>query len=339
MFRRWILVVALLGTAWSLSAQRRGGNSQTDPPSDLPIVGIANVTFKVSDLAKARAYYQGVLGMPEAFQIKDQAGKTSSMYFSVNDDQFIEVTPTLKPGELVRQARVVFESSDLEKLHALYTERGLNPSKIAKGPDDNPVFRIVDPEGNNLDFLQYVARSQQAKIRGKLTASTRVSTHLLHAGLMVKDRAIATSFYAEKIGFVQGRMPGKRGDYLEMTSSDKNTETKYPPLDPNDPATHDQYVREQYGAVQHIGLEVSDIRIARDLLQKRGGFTDLQVRAHVGNSRHWLVHVFDPDGSRSEIFESAVQDSLPPMTVMAPGPPAPPILPKTPGVLPWPPLM
>ena len=74
---------------------------------------------------------------------------------------------------------------------------------------------------------------------------------------------------------------------------------------------------EQYGAVQHFALEVSDIRTVRDSLQKRGHYTDLQVRAHVGNSKHWLVHVFDPDGSRTEIMESAIQDKIPAMTVMA----------------------
>src|SRR5215813_6265544 len=157
---------------------------------DVPVVGIANVTFKASDLPKARSYYQGVLGLLEAFQIKDAAGKTTSVYFKVNDDQFIEVAPNLKPGEVVRQARVAFESSDLEKLHSLYAERGLNPSRIEKGPDGNPVFRIVDPEGNNLDFLQYVSGSEQTKARGKFLGPDRISTHLLHAGFMVKDRAM-----------------------------------------------------------------------------------------------------------------------------------------------------
>jgi lactoylglutathione lyase len=304
---------------------------------DVPVVGIANVTFKVSDLSKARSYYQGVLGLLEAFQIKDAAGKTISVYFKVNDDQFIEVAPNLKPGELVRQARVAFESSDLEKLHSLYAERGLNPSRIEKGPDGNPVFRIVDPEGNNLDFLQYVSGSEQTKARGKFLGPDRISTHLLHAGFMVKDRAMVTPFYYEKLGFPRGRLPGTRGDYFETSNGDKNTETKYPPLE-DTPATHEKYVREQYGAVQHLSLEVADIRTVRDVVQKRGKYTDLQVRAHVGNNRHWLVHIFDPDGTRTEIMEEAVQDKLPPMTVMAPGPEAPPILPKTPGVLPWPPL-
>src|SRR5262245_8040419 len=326
MFRRLFIVAISIVLEMSSSAFAQ----------EVPVVGIANVTFKVSDLSKARRYYQGVLGMTKAFEIKDGSGKTSSLFFKVNDDQFIEVTPTLKPGELTRQVRVAFQSSNLEKLHDLYTSRGLNPSKITKGVDGNPVFRVVDPEGNNLDFLQYAPGSQQETVRGKFLGDMRISTHLLHAGIMVKDRA-NTAFYSEKLGFPQAKIPGPRGEYVETPSSDRNTETKFPPLDPDNPATHDQYVREQYGAVQHLCLEVADIRTVRDTVQKRGGYTDLQVRAHVGNSRHWLVHVFDPDGTRTEIMETAIQDGLPPMTVMAPGPPAPHILPKTPGVLPWPP--
>ena len=49
------------------------------------------------------------------------------------------------------------------------------------------------------------------------------------------------------------------------------------------------------------------------------------------------MHLFDPDGSRTEFSETAVQDQLPAMTVMAPGRAvAPPILPTTPGEIPWP---
>jgi hypothetical protein len=88
--------------------------------------------------------------------------------------------------------------------------------------------------------------------------------------------------------------------------------------------------------VNHIAIEVADMRITRDLLQKRGGYDDLRVRAHVGNNRHWLMFLFDPAGTRTEIMETAIQQELPAMTVMAPGAPAPPIVPKTPGVLPWP---
>ena len=123
----------------------------------VPLVGIANITFKVSDLDKARAYYQGVLGLPEAFDIKDASGKTISAYFKINDDQYIEVTPNLKPGELIREARVAFQSSDLEKLHAMYVERGLQPGRSKTVPTGIR-YSVVDPKEMLLDFLQYRLR-------------------------------------------------------------------------------------------------------------------------------------------------------------------------------------
>ncbi|MBV8841251.1 MAG: VOC family protein [Bryobacterales bacterium] len=333
-----LLAVTVLAFGQSgREGQRREGQqgAAQEPPSleELPVIGIANVTFKVRDLDKARDYYQRILGFAEAFDLTDRSGKLTSAYFKVNDDQYIEVIPTLKPGELNREARVVFQSTDLEKLHALYESRGLNPSKIQQGPDGNPVFRVVGPEGNNLDFLQYSEQSEQAKARGKFLSPDRISTHLWHVGIMTKDPATSGPFYREKLGFANLRF-GTRGEYLETPGRDANTETK-PPL-ADTPVTHVQYESEQWGAVNHIGIEVADMRAARDLAQKRGQFDDLRVRAHVGNNGHWLMFLFDPAGTRTEIVETAIQQDLPAMTVMAPGAPAPPILPKIPGVLPWP---
>jgi catechol 2,3-dioxygenase-like lactoylglutathione lyase family enzyme len=307
-------------------------------PGDIPLAGLAGITFRVSDLDKARRYYQGVLGFSEAFTIKDATGRVASVFFKVNDDQFVEVIPGLQPGGTNRQVRVVFQSTDLKRLHEIYTSRALNPTPITKGPDGNPVFRVIGPDNATLDFIEYVAGSQQVMARGKFLDARRLSTHLWHAGIYTKDRDAAVPFYGDKLGFIKGRdIPGGRGEYIETPSSDRNTETKFPPLDPNNPATRAQFDREVMGAVQHMALEVSDMKAFRDAAQERGGFTDLQVRAHVGNNRHWLVHLFDPDGSRTEVMETAVQDKLQPMTVMAPGKAvAPPIVPTTPGEIPWP---
>ena len=205
-------------------------------------------------------------------------------------------------------------------------ERGLNPTAIKKGPDGNPVFRVVDPEGNSLDFLQYVPGSRQSALRGKLLDPGRVTTHIWHVGIMSKDRAASAGFYADKIGLANGRDVG-RGEYVELPSSDRNLETKDPPLDPNDPATKDQYTREVYGAVYHMGLEVKDARVARDLTQQRGKYSDVRVRATVGNNRHWLIHLFDPDGTRSELMETPVQTDVASGSVMAKNPNDPPIPP------------
>jgi catechol 2,3-dioxygenase-like lactoylglutathione lyase family enzyme len=326
------------GASLAQGGVRAGQNPQSQiPPSleELPVMGIANVTFKVADLDTARAYYTKVLGLAEAFDLKDKSGKVTAAYFKFNDDQYIEIAPTWKPGELNREERIVFQSTDLAKLHAMYESRGLKPSEIHTGPDGNPVFRVMSPEGQNLDFLQYVDGSFQGKARGKFLNPDRVSTHLWHVGIMTRETATAAPFYREKLGFTNLRF-GTRGDYMETPSRDANTETK-PPLT-DTPETHAQYELEQWGAVNHIAIEVTDMRATRDVLQKRGGYSDLRVRAHVGNNRHYLMFLFDPAGTRTEIMETAVQPAeVLSLSVMAPGTtPAPPIPPKAPGVYGWP---
>jgi len=329
------LVLAISAMGLSGAIAQNAGPAASAPPSDLPILGLAEVTFKVSDLAKSRAYYGGVLGFSEAFDLKDPSGKITSAYFKVNDDQYIELMPGLKPDELVRQVRLVIQASDIQKLHEIYEQRGLNPGPIAKGPDGNPVFRITAPNGMPVDFLQYAPDSQQGRLRGKFLTPERISTHLLHVGTMVKDDA-TRDFYQNKLGF--GRMlPGTRGEYIELPASDRNLETKNPPLDPNNPATLAQYTREVYGAVYHFSLEIPDMHEAREILKKRGGYDDVRLRVAVGNNRHWLLHLFDPDGTRAELMSTnTVPADIPAFSVMPPGPVGPPILATTRGVYPWP---
>src|SRR5438552_3080512 len=112
------------------------------PDTDLPILGLAGITFRVSDLDNARRYYEGVLGFREAFTLKDATGGIASLFFKVNDDQYVEVVRGLQRGSINREVRVTIQSSDLARLHGIYTARELHPSPITKGPDGNPVFRV-----------------------------------------------------------------------------------------------------------------------------------------------------------------------------------------------------
>jgi len=329
-----VAIVASLMFAW-VPAPTAG---QAQAADDLPILGLAGITFRVSSLDRARSYYSGVLGFAEMFSLRDAAGQVTSAFFKVNDDQYVEVTPDLAPDQIRRLGRVVVQSSNLRRLREIYVSRGVNPGPIVTGPDGNPVFRVEGPDGARIDFLEYVPGSQQTMARGRFLSPDRVSTHLWHVGIYTSDPASRTTFYEQKLGLLGGRdLPGGRREYIETPRSDRNLETKHPPLDPANPATRAQYEREVMGAVEHMAIEVADMRAARDLVQRRGGLSDLQVRAHVGNNRHWLMHLFDPDGSRTEVMETALQDALPPMSVMAPGAVvAPPIRPQTPGVIPWP---
>jgi catechol 2,3-dioxygenase-like lactoylglutathione lyase family enzyme len=234
--------------------------------------------------------------------------------------------------------RVVIQSFDLRRLHEIYTARNVNPAAITRGPDGNPVFRVIGPDNATLDFIQYVPDSMQTRARGKLLDTRRISRHMEHASIFTRNHDAVVAFYSDKLGFPKGKdLPGGRGEFIEASSSDRNLETKFPRLDPNNPATRVQYERELIAANQHFGLVVPDMRFARDLAQERGKLTDVQVRVHVGGTRRWIMHLFDADGNCTELMENEVQEGLPPMTVMAPGREiGTPILPTTPGVIPWP---
>lgn len=292
-----LVILGLVGAAASIHAA-----------DELPITGIAHVGFRITDLESSRAYYSGVLGLAEAFDLKDSSGKVTAAYFKVNDDQFVELIPGLPENENNRLAHVAFVTTDLEGLRRTYDGRGMNPSAIGNFPDGTRGFSVKDPEGAELRFVEYTPKSQQALARGKFLDLRRFSTHIYHVGIFSADRAVMTAFYKDKLGFDAGRnVPGGRGEFLELTGAGRDVETKDPPIDPAVAATHDQYVREQWGSVQHVCLEVADIQVAKRITQERGHYSDGRVAPHIGNNRHWLMNIFDPDGSRTEIMEPTLQ--------------------------------
>jgi len=230
--------------------------------------------------------------------------------------------------------RIVFQTQDLKRLQQAFTDKGTPCGPDIDEDDRSRSCRLTAPNGAVFDFKQYVVGSQQERLIGKALGSHRIATHLLHAGTLVTDDA--TRAHLRDLGLTGVRF-GARGDYLETPATDRNLETKNPPLDPDNPATRAQYLRELYGATYHFALEVADMHAAREELKRRGGYDDVRLRTAVGNNRHWLIHLFDPDGSRTEFMSrDVVADDVPSFSVMPPGPPAPPIKATQKGVYPWP---
>lgn len=269
---------------------------------DLPITGVARAAFKSSDLDKSRSFYAGVLGFHEAFDVKDSAGKVTGAFFKINDEQYVEITPDLPAGDIVRFNHVAFSSPDLAKLRRMLVARGLNPTSIQKGSDGSLMFSLSDPENNQLAFLQYIRGSLETKARGKYLEG-RISHHMYHAGIMITDLDKALAFYRDKLGFTEFwrggptakpvwfnlRTPGSRGDYVELMLATGTPR------------------REEYGSMQHICLEVPDIREGRKTALERGRYDEKKLDSHIGRNRKWQLNLFDPDGTRAELMEPNVQ--------------------------------
>src|ERR1035438_9101289 len=166
------------------------------------IVGIANIAVKVDNLDEARKFYSGVVGMEEAFQTRDAGVAGDLACFKVNDHQYVEVSPTLKSEAEDRLIRIGFETDDARKLRDFLAGKGVKvPSKLDTDPNGHRSLEVRDPDGHTVQFVQYLPGSIHSRNFGKHLSVTRVSDHMLHAGVRVVDPVKADGFYKEILGF------------------------------------------------------------------------------------------------------------------------------------------
>src|SRR5260370_8605511 len=55
------------------------------------ILGVAHIAYYVSDLSKARAYYEDFLGFKEAFSLQNPDAAEHVVFVKINDHQFDEL--------------------------------------------------------------------------------------------------------------------------------------------------------------------------------------------------------------------------------------------------------
>lgn len=267
---------------------------------ELPLLGLAHVGFKVSNLEKARGFYTGVLGYPEAYTLKVNPDAPTTVYLKINDDQYILLTADLKDSDNQRLTHVALLTSDIQKTRAMLAQRGVDVTPVVTGTGGSLSVTFHDPDGNELELVEYRPGSSAANARGKFIGNNRISQRLRHAGVIVANEQAAMAFYRDKLGFretwrggptegqtryINMRMPGPSGDYIELMLYSQ------PPS------------RQQLGSMQHICLEVPDIDVAYKAVVERSAPGSIRDKPRVGNNKLRLVSLFDPDGSRTELME------------------------------------
>lgn len=271
---------------------------------ELPLLGIAHVGFKVSDFEKAKQFYTEVLGYEEAFRLSAD-GQVTAAYFKVNDDQFIKLVPVAAPAPDDRLEEIALQTSDVEALRGELGAVGVRFTDTTVCADGSLCLEARAPDGHRLLFVEYVAGSKQSQARGEFLNDRRISTKLWHTGISVANEAVADNFYRDRLGFeeiwrggpegsptawVNLRMPGARGDYIEYMLHDE------PPS------------REHLGSMHHIALQVDDIQAGYQTAISRGVPDTERHQPRVGQVRRMLLNLFDPDGTRTELMEPRTVD-------------------------------
>ena len=163
-----------------------------DQPARPPITGIAHVRIYSTDLHKSLDFYSQILGMTPR-----NAGCTGMTRpcFIVNDHQQIQLSEVASASPANLLAEIAFATPDIIRMRSY-----LLAHHVAVGPvtrDISGVARFVlhDPEGNTIAFVQLHPRIV-------FTApAEQISTRMLHAGFIVKDRAAEDRFYRDLLGF------------------------------------------------------------------------------------------------------------------------------------------
>jgi rhamnogalacturonyl hydrolase YesR len=184
--------------------------------------GITHVAFRVAGLPASAAFYQA-LGFEQAFRF-DDSGRTVVDFRKINDHQFIELYPRTADSQPLGMMHICFESADLAGLRAEYLKRNLEPTPIDKARAGNLLFSLRDPEGQVLEFLQYLPGSLHFEDRGRHLGERRISSRLARAAANVRSVSGAQAFYSDRLGFEtrgDGRLlvPGSSGDEVELQAN------------------------------------------------------------------------------------------------------------------------
>jgi len=302
MFLPRLSLLLLLSLSWAAAAE---------PPRRPRITGISHAAFYVSDMAKARAFYEGFLGFQSPFSIPRKTPGESLVWIKINDRQTVELFPGSEVGPTAdRMYHLAVETDDAEGMRLYLQSKGVEvPPKTGIGKIGNKNYFVKDPSGNTVEIVEYLADGWTKREQGKFLPDTRVSTRMSHVGVMIAQLDQALKFYGEILGFqeiwrgsktanllswVNLRVPDGE-DYVEFMLYDK-----YPTLD-------------RVRTLQHICLEVPDVAKAGEILAKRpypaGSKPPTPMTTGVNGKRQ--INYYDPDGTRVEVMEPGTADGKP----------------------------
>ena len=277
-------MVVLAALIWGVAA-----SSMAQGVRRPAIIGISHVTLRAADLGKSRQFYGRVLGLAE-----EPAGSAQRTRFRLNDHQYVELEAAGANAPADRLVEVGFETKDVEALRQYLGAHGVQaPGRVTAAPDGTRSFDVRDPEGHQICFEQFGTTSG-----GGGAPRYPISTHMIHAGFIVRDRAAEDRFYKGLLGFHvywHGGMKDSETDWVDMQVPNGADWLEYMlNVEPN-PSPREA------GVFRHLALGVPDIKPAVRLA-KRSGWP-IPEPAQIGRDGKWQLNLYDADLTRVEVME------------------------------------
>jgi catechol 2,3-dioxygenase-like lactoylglutathione lyase family enzyme len=258
------------------------------------ITGISHLTLFADDLAKSQRFYSGLLGWDQK-----PAGETRpGVRFYANHAQYVELVNPPIPGQLDRLDGVAFSTSDAEEMRRYLRAHDVAvPPALTVDSEGNRSFSVHDPEGNKVVFQQ----DGDHPLAEPANANGRLSSHIMHAGYMVRNRPELDHFYKDVLGFHlywQGGDPPDRVDWVMMQVPEGSDWIEYMLYLPAHPSLA------QLGGANHLAPGVTSAAELEQKLEQRGWKPPEGHKAQLlGVDGKIQVDLTDPDGTRVEFME------------------------------------
>jgi catechol 2,3-dioxygenase-like lactoylglutathione lyase family enzyme len=266
-------------------------------PARPKITGISHLAVYTSDPAAADHYYREIIG---AAKLPDPENPKGVRY-AFNATQFVEVLP-LPPGAGInRLDHTAYNTSDAEAMRKYLSAKAWKtPAKVEKGADGSRWFTVLDPEGNQVEFVE------PPRLPQEIAAPSVIGRHIIHIGIVVHDQAVENTFYRDLLGFRPywfGGMKEGAINWVSQQTPDSHDWFEYMmyPGPPGIPAGISQH---DLGVQDHLSIGVVSVDAAFKTLQDGNRLSGVVADKHTvfGKDGKGQFNLYDPDGIRLELM-------------------------------------
>jgi len=138
------------------------------------IVRLAHVCLRTSRFDVMTEFYRDIIGLPIKFSLKLPDGRIFGHYFDLGETSFLELfdqkgSTEMWGGENIPPKNpagntfhhICLQVTDLEELRGRIIAKGIPAREIARGMDNSYQSWIKDPDGNDIELMEYTNESLQ----------------------------------------------------------------------------------------------------------------------------------------------------------------------------------
>jgi catechol 2,3-dioxygenase-like lactoylglutathione lyase family enzyme len=262
------------------------------------ITGISHIALYAADPAKSEQFYVHDLG---AIKRDDPENAQGTRYYFA-PTQFVEILPLpASPISINRLDHVAFTTPDAERLRAYLASKQITvPKRTVRGSDGSKRFSVLDPEGNRIEFVQPPPHLPDIPVNP-------LSSHIIHVGFIVHDRAREDEFFRSVLGFKPYWFGGMKDDtptWISQQVPDGTDWLEYMIVGtPEGRGIPANMKAADLGVLNHFSLGVRSAADAYALLWNGDRLTGQTNTPKIGRDAKWQLNLLDPDGTRAEIME------------------------------------